>query len=323
MYSFLGPHLHTAAGQWVAETYNWKPPVVVSLDHADSVAQIVDHSPSTLIVGRMMGHTPDFEQPMNTEQVAREHVGITLPQANRMGDAYSFWQCCVNEPVIKTADGMRRYAEYTVHVVEMLADEGFTAGVGHFSVGTPEFDLWPQFVPAMRVAKEHGCVLCLHEYDWPTLLDESRWPWWLFRHRLVYDGSPTTIEQWGWHGLPDDLKDMWLVITEAGLDSTVTHPGQPFRGWKEAMPGTVYLAELYQYSQELGKDPYVLGACLWDFGATWQWITAEHWPEIAFVLADEATPVYRFFDNDTDHAENWRRIARDVRDIQLMLSLCH
>lgn len=321
MYSLLGPHIHSAGGPWMLDIKRWKPPVVLSIDHSDSVAEIARESPSTLIVGRMMGTNPNFNQPLDALATARAHVEATLPFAYRMGNAYTFWQCCINEPVITSADAMKRYSDYTVHLLEEMSAEGFTAAVGHFSVGTPEFDLWPHFLPALRAAKRYNSVLCVHEYDWPSLTDPARWPWWLMRHRLVHDGSAETIEKWGWPGLPADLKDLPWIISEGGVDNGVTYPQAPFRGWRTVMSAAQYQVQLDIYNDELVRDPYILGACLWDFGSG-EWATAEHWPEVSSFIADHATPEYRYFDNGNNgDALRWRQITDEFIAIRRLLSL--
>ena len=52
------------------------------------------------------------------------------------------------------------------------------------------------FFPPWRPRTSTNGALALHEYAWPTL--DNEWPWYLLRHRKVYDGDPTR----GWDGLP-------------------------------------------------------------------------------------------------------------------------
>ena len=48
------------------------------------------------------------------------------------------------------------------------------------------------------------------------------------------------------------------------------------------------------YDEELLKDPYVAGAAIYVCGVSdWQWKTYAIWPELAQILAQQATPVYR------------------------------
>jgi hypothetical protein len=289
-YSLLGAHVNATVGGVPETIREWKPPLVVVLDHSDVWHDVKAASPDTVFVGRVYQEVePDFNDPALDPMVAaRAHCDKVLPWAERMGETYSFWQG-VNEPIIRSSEAMERCADFDAERARIMDGHGFQVVVGSFSVGNPELAYWQDFLSALEAALQYQGVLALHEYAWPTL--DHEWPWYLLRHRKVYNGEPTH----GWQGLPAHLKTLPLLITECGLDGLIAQPHPP-RGWKvlyEDDPGQ-YLQQLDWYDTELLKDAYVAGAAIYCCGiADWTWNTYNIWPEPAGTLAQQATPVYR------------------------------
>ena len=184
---------------------------------------------------------------------------------------------------------MQRCADFDAERARIMAGEGFRVVVGSFSVGNPEMRYWSEFLPALEAALQFDGALALHEYAWPTL--DRQWPWFILRHRKVYDGAPNH----GWQGLPDHLKAVPLLITECGLDGLI-ELGHPPRGWRVLYgddPGQ-YLQQLAWYDAELVKDPYVAGAAIYCAATPdFQWSSYDIWPGLAQSLAQQATPIYR------------------------------
>jgi hypothetical protein len=205
-----------------------------------------------------------------------------------MAGTYDFWQG-VNEPIIHSAEGMRRYADFDAERAHIMDRHGFRIVVGSFSVGNPELVYWQEFVPALEAALRYNGALALHEYAWPTMDADA--PWHALRHRKVYDGD----WEHGWPGLPRQLQALPLLITECGLDGLIVQ-GHPPRGWQVLYKENPehYLQELQWYDAELQKDPYVRGAAIYCCGvADWRWKSYDIWPELARTLAREAEPVYQ------------------------------
>jgi hypothetical protein len=288
-YSLLGAHINMALGGLPEMIEEWKPPIVVTLDHSDVWHKIKPALPDTLFVGRLYQEfEPDFEQPgLDPIKAARDHCDLVLPWAERMAGTYSFWQG-VNEPIIQSAEGMGRYADFEAERAHILEGHGFRVVVGSFSVGNPEFAYWQDFLPALEAAMQYHSALALHEYAWPTLDTEA--PWYALRHRKVYGGEP----EHGWPGLPSHLKALPLLITECGLDGLIVQ-GHPPRGWHVLYADAPqhYLQQLQWYDSELQKDSYVQGAAIYCCGINdWRWKSYDIWPELAHTLAREAKPIY-------------------------------
>ena len=289
-YRLLGAHVNALMSGLAEAITAWKPPLVVSLDHADSWHGIKAQSPNTLLVGRTyQPHEPDFnDKGLDPLLAARGQCDTILPWAERMGETYSFWQG-VNEPVVQSAEAMQRLSDFEAERAQIMNSHGFRVVVGSFSVGNPsQLAWWKHFLPALEAVREFKGALALHEYAWPSLDHES--PWYLLRHRKVYGGDPAHQ----WSGLPAHLKTVPLLITECGLDGGI-EPGFPPRGWKARYTSDQFLQQLAWYDTELQKDPYVVGAALYcccSIGDP-EWASFNIWPELVQVLAREARPLYR------------------------------
>src|SRR5690606_458457 len=70
-----------------------------------------------------------------------------------------------NEPGIDEIGQMQWYADFEAERIVAMAELGLKAAIGNFSTGTPEPAEFEAFLPAIRVAKEYGAVLALHEYS--------------------------------------------------------------------------------------------------------------------------------------------------------------
>ncbi len=290
-YRLLGAHVNTTVSGLPETIKEWKPPLVVVLDHSDVWHSVKKESPDTLFVGRIYQEfEPNFnDSGLDPTKAARDHCDKILPWAERMGETYGYWQG-VNEPIIGSSDAMKRCAEFDAERARIMSGKGFRVVVGSFSVGNPpDLAYWRDFLPALEAALRYEGALALHEYAWPTL--DHEWPWYLLRHRKVYDGEP----EHKWEGLPGHLKALPLLITECGLDGLIERGDSP-RGWKTLYgkdPGK-YLQQLAWYDAELQKDPYVIGAaiyCLATPDPTWK--PYDIWPEPAKTVARKAKPVYR------------------------------
>jgi len=260
-YSLLGAHVNATVGGVAELIAQWKPPLVVILDHADVWLQAKLQSPKTTFVGRIYSEQqPDFNTTLDPINAANEHCAWLLNKIEQMGAdrikrTYDYWQG-LNEPIVNSHDAMQRYADFEAERARILNANGFRVIVGSFSVGNPELAYWADFLPALEAARQYQGVLALHEYAWPQMDSDPEWL--LLRHRKVYDGEPAH----GWAGLPAQLKTLPLLITECGLDGLLQQPSPP-RGWRTLYTPEQYLAQLDWYDWQLRQDPYVAGAAIY------------------------------------------------------------
>ncbi len=233
---------------------------------------------------------PDFDtwEPIAAAQAFVAHILpiATNPQRRAAIDCWEAY----NEPVIDTPAQMASYAQFEGERTRLLAEHGIASCIGNFGVGQPDLALWPEFFPALQVAKAHHGFLALHEYSAPYLwfgsgahqndpaANEGDEGWLTLRYRKVYRQylQPANL------AIP-------LVITEMGIDGLVPHrPGDAAaRGWREFIPfwhdeGAFartpfgfYVEQLAWYDAELHKDDYVIGASIFVLAGPAGWESYE------------------------------------------------
>jgi len=250
------------------------PAVVVGLGDVGWLTEVKRVSPETITIARYA--EPDQSLEGDPVVRAREFVASHLERylLNPGVDYWLGW----NEPVLETPEEMAWYAAFEAERATAMAEYGLKVAIGNFSVGTPEAEVFGEFLPAIRAAMEHGGVLSLHEYGAPTMRDgvgagipgvES-----------IDDAGALTLRYRYWYNhflQPNDLV-IPLVITEAGIDGGVLVQGNDGEdGWRGLVDLAVpdeslsraaasYLEQLSWYDDELRRDPYVLGFAVFNVG---------------------------------------------------------
>ena len=165
----------------------------------------------------------------------------------------------------ETVYAARWFAKFWVTLATLMHEHGFKPCVGSIPVGNPPGD--PQgvemrmraFLPALEIAKEFGGAWCYHSYSLKYSQDPGVEYWFALRYRLL-------------HGIiakyAPKLKDLPLLITEAGVDITGT--GQ--YGFQKA-DSDKYAPWLTWLDSEVAKDDYVKGVTLFQIGNTTDWAT--------------------------------------------------
>lgn len=281
MFRLMGPHVNSSPGGIPEFTQEWRPAVATVLDPGQ-VWRGVALAVKTKFVWRFFeAEQPDFNQPIDPKAEAARLVAKRLPQMLQLAGAGGYFQG-YNEITISSPEAMRRYAEHEAERLRLLASYGMKGAVGSFAVGNPpEIEWWDDFHPALAAAERLGGVLSLHEYNYPDLEgDEDHLPEWLsLRHRMIYARLPKELR------IP-------LIITECGRDKIFG--GDTNGGWRNHMSPAAYLNSLAWYDQELLKDPYVLGACVYCMSAeSWEWSYYDVWPDVATWMKQDSAPLYR------------------------------
>lgn len=257
------------------------PALIVAVGDLGWLADVKEVSPNTITVGRLIEGDQSFEG--DPAERAREFVNDHLLRylINRGVDYWLGW----NEPVIDEIWQMEWYAAFEAERVVAMAELGLKAAIGNFSAGTPEADEFEAFLPAMRVAKEHGSILAVHEYSAPTLREgvgagipglEAQGSY--FGEQGIFGALTLRYRYWYEHYLrPNDLV-LPLVVTEAGIDGGVLR-SQDVRllGWRDfskddlpeplvSQTSDAYVEQLSWYDDQLRCDPYVLGFAVFNAG---------------------------------------------------------
>lgn len=126
-------------------------------------------------------------------------------------------------------------------------DGKFKVGMFGDSLGSPTIEQWETRENALSYAMQYGHIAILHEYgaeinDHPAnvpMSDPATRQWYGLRHEMLYNGVPANCRP-------------FCIIGECGLSSAVPDTIEDFRA----------------YNQLLLNDPYILGFCIWGFGAT-------------------------------------------------------
>jgi hypothetical protein len=252
-----------------------QPAVVAAVGDLGWLAEVKKASPATVTLGRLIEGDQSFEG--DPQERARDFVQANLSTyaANTGVDYWLGW----NEPVIDELWQIEWYASFEAERIIAMAEHGFQAAIGNFSVGTPETEEFEAFLPALAVAKDYGAILAVHEYSAPTLFDGVGAAIPGFQGGDGFGALTLRYRYWYEHLMrPHDLV-IPLVITETGIDGGVLRLGSAsLLGWRdfaveERLPEAIiverqdsYLEQLSWYDDQLRRDPYVLGFAIFNVG---------------------------------------------------------
>lgn len=269
----LGVHVQAWTPHTLDAVVRMAPRVLKVMDPSlQPVMDVLSAHPNTIIVCRR------FAEPSEQEAI--------LLEGETGGSRWAYWvmdqyaailSYCAGIGVPCYVEGLNEppcfpdYAKwgdlnnrFTLGFVMAVKARGHRPLVHNFSVGNPPGTLdemryiWSMLVPSLRVAKEAGGALGLHEYGAPSMLDDASWH--CLRYRRVYDL------------LPDDLHSLPLIIGECGIDGGLAGAGSPAdAGWKHYASGEQYADQLTWYDKNLDQDPQVLGACIFTAGSSGVW----------------------------------------------------
>lgn len=174
------------------------------------------------------------------------------------------------------------FGRFWSRLAEHIAAAGYLPCAGSIPVGNPPGSLAEMeamieaFVPALSAVERLGGAWSYHAYTPNGKPDLGQENWYSLRYRFFYRYFA---------GKHPELVDLPLILSEAGYD---TGGGPLEGGWRANLPAGEYLAWLRWFDGELAKDPYVLGATLFQSGTT-NWPSFETEPEINRWLAQYLT----------------------------------
>jgi len=241
--------------------------------------------PNAFIIGRLYTANQEFEDnPVKRGREFAERIlkeGINHVEVNgRL--VYDAWES-FNEvlPEVASAERQKKYDEFQVAFGQKIKAEGFEPVAMNF--GTGNF-LGHHFIDNFPGTLDTYKYLGFHEYDWPTLdrlhkigLEDGNGGMWL---ALRYRRAMQAVQKkFG--------RKHTAIITEVGMTQGV-QGGQDVGPWHKSHPISVddYWKSLRWYNDEIMKDDYVLGACLFAVGAIDPWQSFEHLGPVMDKLAD-------------------------------------
>ncbi|UCC63014.1 MAG: hypothetical protein JSV36_20100 [Anaerolineae bacterium] len=252
-----------------------KPAVVKGLGGFGWASDVKKASPETVTVGRLLEDPDEGIMSGDPEAAAQAFVARHLAEylINPGVDYWEGW----NEPV--PGPNMAWYARFEAERARRMADHGLRAAIGGFATGTPEWDEFVEFLPAIQAALDHGGILTLHEYAAPTM--DYRVGEALPGHPAYPDRGLLTLRYRWWY--EDLLKPRGLVIplviSEGGIDGQVKQDlAPPGLGWRDfvaywaqqglgAGGAETYIEQLAWYDGQLQGDDYVLGVAIFTAGS--------------------------------------------------------
>lgn len=195
-----------------------------------------------------------------------------------------------NEPIVWNDVDARRLNTQMVQCAELYKSSGYSTGAYNFSVGNPDYPLWPYLQDG--IAASNGWLF-LHQYGAPNMQRDAENL--SLRHRKV------------WPLLRPDVQAMLKIgVTECFIDLGIGRApdGEPTAGGYHALRNPTednlwWIRNLTQqldwYDAELAKDQYV------EFVTGFGYAMEEPWNGLGFDVAKE--------DPDREYFNNWMKVG--------------
>ncbi len=272
----LGFHINAISTPVANAIVDIRPKLIKTLHHdANFWKKARQLLPDTFIIGRLFSPNQDFaDNPTKrgkafAERILKEEVNSLEVDGKPIYDAWESF----NEVMSETAsdDHQKLYDEFQVAFAEKMRAEGFESVAMNF--GTGNF-LGEQFLRNFQGTLQNYKYLGFHEYDFPTLdrlhkiglADGNGGMWLALRYRRIMQ---KVREQF-----PNQHT---AIITELGMTQGVLG-GRDVGPWDISHPISPddYWQSLQWYNQEILKDDYAMGACLFVVGSIHPWESFEH-----------------------------------------------
>ena len=273
----FGFHVNAASAQVFDAVVRVRPKVIKTLHHdVNFWRRVREVHPSAFIIGRLF--TPNQEFWSNPEgrgrefadRVLREEVNRATFQGRPLYDAWESFNEAIPESV--DPDVMKAYDAFQVAFGQRVRQAGFEPVAMNF--GTGNF-LGHHFLENFEGTLETYRYLGFHEYDWPAM-------WRLHKESEAVNGCMWLTLRY--RRTMNEVRQVYtdrhtVIITECGMTQGVHPQGVGDVGqWHSSHPISEddYWASLMWYNDQLAKDDYVMGACLFVVGAISPWESFEH-----------------------------------------------
>lgn len=287
----LGFYIENTTVRWLREALKQvKPPVI--LIHAQDRGLLRDIrrelSPNSFIIGRLFKTNQQQDSWLDSgeperygREFAEEIIHYDFQLAKEVGangrlliDAWMSLNEAVRGPASfpdeEVDDQFRRrieaYDRFQVAFKDRLEQEGLAAVAFNFAAGN--FTKPEHYLDWLPRTLESYTYLGFHEYGWPALKPGPD----VATSALYYRSCMEGIRQ----RYGDKFK---VIMTEAGLTMAYGHPGNPDEGWLNTIAPLTedeYWQSLLWYNNEMLKDPYVMGASLFEVGHVGKWVSFRH-----------------------------------------------
>jgi hypothetical protein len=214
---------------------------------------------------------------------AQEHWDKDVkPVLSALTDEQRKWidyvECGPNMWGFESVESAQWMARYWSCLGSLIHGAGFrpvvaTIGVGG-PIGTPEEieAAIRAYIPLLREAKQWNAAWAYHAYSIPYTTDPAiEWSY-SIRYRRFYDIFRREAP---------DLMDFPILLSEAGCDQE----GNPDKsGWAARGTAEDYQRWLTWFDDQIKRDPYVVGACLFKIGDLGGWKSFDLEPMVPWLV---------------------------------------
>lgn len=272
-----GFHVNAVSDRVFDAMVRIKPKVIKTLHHdVNFWRRVREVHPDAFIIGRLYTPNQEFQSSPEgrgrefAERILREEVNRATFQSRPIYDAWESYNEVIPESV--SPDAMEAYDAFQVAFGRRVQAAGFWPIAMNF--GTGNF-LGHHFLEHFQGTLEIYRYLGFHEYDWPTM-------WRLHKESEAQNGGMWLTLRY--RRTMNEVRRVYpnqhrVIITECGMTQGVHPQGVGDVGpWHESYPISEddYWTSLMWYNDELMKDDYVMGACLFVVGAVSPWESFEH-----------------------------------------------
>lgn len=242
-YKHVGVHVEEANDNTIAFLYYAWPGIVTWMDWAN-ISQLKQYC---FFYKARFGHKPMVIA--RRLDIQTLDVTDTVKKLDQLPHDLIDYYVLVNEPLCTP-----QLNAYTVSVLN--ARPTLKILVGCLAEGNPaNLSDITFLLPAIRLAKEHGGGLALHEYSKPRMQTDS--PWHCGRFELIRNR------------LPADLTDIDTFILECGIDGAAITTPDPVphidKGWRDYTTENGFLEQLQWYA-EYTANRGVKGVTIFNLG---------------------------------------------------------
>jgi len=253
-----------------------RPGIIKTLDpNVDFWKSVRQALPDTFLIGRQFAGNQSFQHdPTGRGREFAEEILRLEVNREKVFDAWESFNEVFPGPDNPTPEEIERYRAYDrfqVAFAERLRQGGFEAIAMNFSQGTFLGPDWVQYFPGTL---ETYTYLGFHEYDWPTM--------WRTHQESLAKGEEGMWRALRYRRIMRHVRARYgnkhiVLITECGLARGVMTMTDGDVGWRfqNEVSEDQYWESLKWYNDELNRDNYVLGACVFETGASGKFATFE------------------------------------------------
>lgn len=283
----FGFHCNRTGDDVMAAIKRIKPEVIKTMDpNVGFWSRVRAIHPDVYLIGRIVVGPSEqdmlFMNPTETgrkfaERILGQEASKTTFEGKPLFDAWESYNEVL--PGHDSAERKRQYNEFQVAFYQPIKDAGMEPIAMNFATGNM---LGEDFLTYFRESLDLYDMLGFHEYDWPTM-------WRLHEENIREKNEGGMWLTLRYRRIMQEVRKVYgnkhtVIISECGMTQGVI--GRDDVGWRHepAVTEDDYWKSLLWYNQELLKDDYVQGTCLFVVGATGGWPKWESFEHLGGII---------------------------------------